>query len=394
MSTILAIRKKIFKSVFLSVSLKLNNINKDINKGLYVYKILPENDTFEYLNSKPFNNISEVQKCLQIQITKQTILKYIDTFVQYKNYLFFSVDLLNIKKEKLKNFNLLKPKPLQPLRQPCNVPLTVTEVNVYPISLITSFQSIIQARSVKILPINYIPNYLSKLVWVYKVDFLVQDSVKTVRNSSVANEAKVKDLILIKDKPFNTISEASLYLNVSRSTIVNILDKNIAMSKGYLCFSNSLSNELKSKLISNLKIRDPISSLTIKIWVYDYSLNLINGKPFNSQSDMLRKLGLKRIRSINKYKDKGILFKNYYFSSNELTDLEKNKILLNRDFAIPNIKAKLVWVYLDEQLINGKPFLSLIKAGEALKINRKIIASYLDTNKYYNGYKFWSKSQI
>jgi hypothetical protein len=57
---------------------------------------------------------------------------------------------------------------------------------------------------------------------------------------------------------------------------------------------------------------------------------------------MLKKLGLSRIRSINKYKDKGILFKGYYFSSNELTDSEKNKILLNREFAIPNYKAKLV----------------------------------------------------
>lgn len=117
-----------------------------------------------------------------------------------------------------------------------------------------------------------------------------------------------KYLNLVNNKPFPTIESASKYLQVSRSTVVSILDMNVAMSTGFYCFSNSLTPELKVSLLSNFIVRDPISSLRIESWVYDYNLNLVNDKPFNSQLEMLKFLGLKRIRTIKKYKDKGIFF--------------------------------------------------------------------------------------
>ena len=47
--------------------------------------------------------------------------------------------------------------------------------------------------------------------------------------------------------------------------------------------------------------------------MYDFDLNLINNRPFYSQQELLRTLNLKRIRTINKYKNTGILFKDFYF---------------------------------------------------------------------------------
>jgi hypothetical protein len=109
------------------------------------------NDSFEFLNNKPFNSLYEAQKCLQL--TKQTILKYTDTFVLYKDYLFFSVDILNLEKGKLKKINISKPEPIK-------------GTNLFSLSFITSFKSIIQKDY---FPINYIPNYLPKSIWAYKV---------------------------------------------------------------------------------------------------------------------------------------------------------------------------------------------------------------------------------
>ena len=80
----------------------------------------------------------------------------------------------------------------------------------------------------------------------------------------------------------------------------------------------------------NPNVRDSNSKLRIKTWVYDFNLNLINNRPFYSQQDMLKTLNLKRMRTINKYKDKGILFKGYYFFSQELNMDMKNKLIENR----------------------------------------------------------------
>jgi len=49
---------------------------------------------------------------------------------------------------------------------------------------------------------------------------------------------------------------------------------------------------------------------------------------------MLRSLKLKRVRTINKYKDTGINFKGYYFVSKNLSNEELNKIKTNI-YALP-----------------------------------------------------------
>ena len=107
---------------------------------------------------------------------------------------------------------------------------------------------------------------------------------------------------------------------------------------------------------------------------------------------MLRTLNLKRIRTINKYKNTGIIFKGYYFFSSELNKELKSSLLSksNKFYAMRH-KAKLVWVTLNNTLVNEEPYLSFTNAADSLNLNRKIISKYLDTNKSIQGYKFFSQ---
>lgn len=173
---------------------------------------------------------------------------------------------------------------------------------------------------------------------------------------------------LVNNKPFETIKDASLFIGTSRSPIINILDRHIAMSKGFDCYSKPLSVPLRREEKLELKnkgiLRDSISSLSISVWVYTSDLNLVNGEPFKSQQEMLKTLNLKRVRTINKYKDTGICFKGFYFfsekpSSEVLLDLKDKKT-----YAKPHVKSMLVWVYKKNLLINNAPFLSLTSAGK------------------------------
>jgi hypothetical protein len=143
-------------------------------------------------------------------------------------------------------------------------------------------------------------SYLPKKIWTYYSD----------------------TLILVNNKPFNTIKDASLFIGTSRSTIINILDRNIAMSKGFYCFTRELNEGEKNFLRDKGTIRSKISSLSKPVWVYtlhNNNLILVNNKPFQSQQEMLRDLKLKRIRTVHKYKDTGINFKGFYFFSKNLS---------------------------------------------------------------------------
>lgn len=111
---------------------------------------------------------------------------------------------------------------------------------------------------------------------------------------------------------------------------------------------------------------------------------------------MLRNLNLKRIRTINKYKDTGILFKGYYFFSKEISSdminkLIKNRILSPSSYAKPTKNAKLIWIYKinTNNLVNNKPFTSILSASKILNLNRKTIARYIDSDKVFKGYKFF-----
>ena len=210
------------------------------------------------------------------------------------------------------------------------------------------------------------PVYLSKKIWVY--------------NSN--------DLSLLNNSPFESIKSTSRLLKIAPSSIKSILNTEIGISKGYYFFDHEISDKLKSDLLSKPNVRDPISNLRIEVWVYDSNLELID--KFNSQQEMLRVLDLKRVRTVNKYKDTGINFRGFYFYSFEIDNSLKKSILDNKNYA-KYTKAKLVWVMVNNLLIKDEPFLSIISAAKYLNFNRKMIAKYIDTNKIYLGYKFYSK---
>jgi group I intron endonuclease len=214
-------------------------------------------------------------------------------------------------------------------------------------------------------------NYLSKQIWAYESE----------------------NLKLLKNKPFKTIKEVSLFIGTTRSTVLNILDRPVAMSKGFYCFTKELSEKEILDLKSKGTIRNPISSLSIAVWVYILKINsieLVNNKPFQSQQEMLRTLNLKIIRTINKYKDTGIVFRGFFFFSKKLSYEEIENLKKNIIYAKPNKKSKLIWVYKNNILINDTPFLSMISAAKELKLNRKLISKNLDSNIHYNDYLFYS----
>lgn len=299
------------------------------NTEIWVYEQISEH-IVNLINNKPFENLRKAQNILKIDA--RTIDIYSDTYVSYKNFFFFT--------KEIKDPNII--------------------INNY-----------------KNLNTIGLVNYLPKKIWAYLSDGPTLD--------------------LVNNKPFNTIKEASLFIGSSRSTIINILDRNIAVSKGFYCFTKELSETEKTELKTKGIIRNQISSLSKTMWVYTRHNNniiLFNNKPFQSQQEMLRILNLKRIRTINKYKDTGVNFKGYYFFSKKLepAEAELEKLKTNVQYAKLNRKSMLVWAYKNNQLINNSPFLSMSSAGKELKLNRKLIRKYLDSNIPYEGYLFFSNS--
>lgn len=194
-------------------------------------------------------------------------------------------------------------------------------------------------------------------------------------------------LSLVGGTPFKSISQAANHIKVTNSTVKDVLDKEIAISKGYYCFSSPISSEVRQNLLRD--IRDKISSIRKMVWVYDENIEIINGSPFISQQEMLRSLGLNQVRTVNKYKDTGLIYKGYYFYSQEMSISEKERVRNDKNYANINTKSKQIWVYdANNQLVNGKPFLSIIKCANSLELNRKTISKVIDKDKVYGGYKF------
>lgn len=103
------------------------------------------------------------------------------------------------------------------------------------------------------------------------------------------------------------------------------------------------------------------------MWVYSIRNNqitLLNNKPFHSQQEMLITLNLKRVRTIKKYKDTGIVFRGFYLFSKQLSFEEIDNLNNNIIYAKPTKNSKLVWVYKNKMLINDTPFLSIISAAK------------------------------
>ena len=320
------LKNREYDSIFISSKYSEFSIDPCLKfkRKMWVYQQISDHN-LNLINNKPFENLRQAQNNLNIDA--RTIDIYADTYIPYKNLLFFT--------KEIKDTSII-----------INIS---SEINTIGLS-----------------------SYLPKKIWTYYSD----------------------TLSLVINKPFNSIKEASLFIGTSRSTIINILDRNIAMSKGFYCFTRELNEIEKIELKEKGTIRSRISSLSKPVWVYTLQNNnliLVNNRPFQSQQEMLRVLKLKRVRTINKYKETGIKFKGYYFFSKILLSEELERLKTNTLYAKPNRKSMLVWVYKNNQLINNRPFLSMTSAGKELRLDRKLIKKYLDSNIPYKGYLFYSK---
>lgn len=283
-------------------------LNKNFNpkSPLWVYSY-PE---FNLLNNMPFDNISKFKKLFNLD--NRTLYKYIDTYTPYNGYIFLSADIINLK--------------------------TATEVLSLNVNKKFNGGNFVPPLDQKLILFNssITPSYKPIKIWVYKSEDLslvcgiVFHNTQPLRDREKGNQGPVTDSVDNKLNPFKSVSAASSFLKINPSTIKTLLNTKIANSKGYYFFDYPISDDLKKELLLNPNVRDSISKLRIKTWVYDFNLNLINNGPFYSQQNMLKALNLKRVRTINKYKDKGILFKGYYFFSQELDMDMKNKLIENR----------------------------------------------------------------
>lgn len=132
---------------------------------MWVYQQISDHN-LNLINNKPFplmgENLRQAQNNLNIDA--RTIDIYTDTYIPYKNFLFFT--------QEIKDTRII-------------------------INISNELNTIGLSRD------------LPKKLWMYYSD----------------------TLSLVNNKPFNTIKEASLFIGTSRSTIINILDRNISMSK-------------------------------------------------------------------------------------------------------------------------------------------------------------------
>lgn len=261
------------------------NQNFNANSMIWVYSY-PD---FKLMNNcrrgANFKSIIDFKKWSRIRISNKTIYNYIDTLTPYKGLLFLSADIIS-----------------------------------------TEYLKIVKDNC------DLTPNYIAKPIWVYLAKNL----------NMVSKPGTV-------ESPFKSILQASSFLKISPSTISDLLNKKIGSSAGYYFFDHVISDSIKFDLLTLPNIRDKISKLRKEVWVYDLNINLIDDKPFSSQQEMLRILGLKRFRTILNYIDTGILYKNFYFFTKEITKDTKENLRPcgisnnknNDQYAKSNKKAKL-----------------------------------------------------
>ena len=134
------------------------------------------------------------------------------------------------------------------------------------------------------------------------------------------------------------------------------------------------------------------SNIAKEVWVYivdsDNNISILNNEPFKSLGEAGAFLSTSSA-TIFYYLDNFKIYKGYYFFTNAL-DTEDMNILLERHFLNKNsapIKSQVkVWVYDCESLtlLNNTYFPSIQAVSEYLKVGRKTVLNYLDSDKILN----------
>lgn len=204
-----------------------------------------------------------------------------------------------------------------------------------------------------------------------------------------------KDDTIVKTK-YDYIGIVAKLLNVQHGTINGHLDKWIVGGiNGNYIFSYELDNLDLEKLKEISKLR---KFNNCKVWVYNASNLELMLDPFTSMQKTAEYFNVDYRSILNHLDTKLASIKGgklvLLLFSHELTKLQKES-LLNNIKKVVNVTVSL-WVYkkVKDNFIlinNNKPsYASKLEASKDLKISNKTISKYLDTNKEYKGFYFYS----
>jgi len=232
-----------------------------------------------------------------------------------------------------------------------------------------------------------------------KVNNILKD-VKLVSN--IAQRVWAYDALtldLIKGSPFESKTQASNILGISRSVINYFIDTKKAEGvKGTYLFSRPLE-ELEITSLRELS-EDITLGNKIKVYAYDaITLDLINNEPFSSISDTADYFNV-NYRTITRHLDTKFATKqnkmSVYFFKKVINS--KLKIELMKQVDKFRYARSEIWVYkLDKQgkliLFPDQPFKTKREAVRVLHMHHTVITKYMDTGIEYKGLLLYSTPQ-
>ena len=231
----------------------------------------------------------------------------------------------------------------------------------------------------------------------------VNNTLKDVKLvSNIAQKVWAYDAVtldLIENSPFESKSQASNMLGISRNVINYFIDtKKPEGVKGTYLFSKSLE---KSEIQSLKKLSGDITlGNKIKVWAYDaIALDLINHEPFSSISVAADYFNV-NYRTITRHLDTKLATKQnkmsvYFFKEEIDSDL---KLELMKERSKFHYSRGEIWVYkLDKEgelkLLPNQPFKTKREAVRELSIHNTVISKYMDTGLEYKGLLLYSTAQ-
>ncbi len=346
----------IYESLHDKLKIKQKEINKvNKHKGIKVY--LYYLDNFNEIKSLNFDSINALST--NIRVSRETISKYINTDVPFKNNFFYTY-----------------------LKQEFDNKDTVFMNN-----LITT--------AMNEFNLHY---SIPKQVFAYKVH-MISNSKALLSGENI----KIKCL------KFKSIEAAADYFKVYSNTIKNHINqyKGGITSEKYYLFSKPITKDQKKYWIN---IQNKRKQNNIQIWVYNVNKLTILFSLFKSikKTADFFKVDYRKILS---FLDTDIAFYSetenewYLFYSLKLT-LEKQLKLNSKGSALMlrypiKYTQTPIWVY---ENINGKKiklgdkdrpcFTSITNAANQLKMSHKTINKYLNSHNCYKNFYFYSYSYI
>lgn len=304
----------------------LNIENKYKGINIYLYEYISSTKNLN-ISFKTFTSINELSN--HLGIARETISVYLNTYVPFKNNLFLT-------------------------------------------DIIESIELVEKLVNDAILGLD-LDRISSKNVWMYYLE---------------------KDGTVVKTH-YESISKVAKLLNVQHLTINNHLDKWI---KGGINGNYLFSYKLDSLELEKLK---EISILrkynNCKVWVYNASTLELIGDPFTSMQKAGESFNIDYRSILNNLDTELAIIKNgelVLLFSYELTKSQKESLLNNLKKKI-NVTVP-VWVYkkVNDNFVlinNNKPtYISKLEASKDLKISPKTLSKYLDSDKEYKGFYFYS----